>query len=96
MGRGVVEDVAKKMIADMAKCLEQRFAQPVDAAEPAAPNETAPRGRGDSAGRVSPRPRGPRAAACCAAAAAAPAELKAGSLFWTVLKGRIRALFRRR
>lgn len=28
MGRGMVDDVAKKMIADMANCLKTRFAQP--------------------------------------------------------------------
>ena len=37
MGRGVVEDVAKKMIADMARCLELRFAQPETPETPAAP-----------------------------------------------------------
>jgi len=69
MGRGVVEDVAKKMIADMASCLELRFAQP-DTPESPAPPPAAP------------------------VAEAKP--IRAGSIFWTVLAGRIKALFRRR
>jgi carbon monoxide dehydrogenase subunit G len=73
MGRGVVEDVAKKMIADFANCLEARFSGPAVAATAEA--------------AVAPEP--------TAAPPAAPAELKAGSLFWTVLVGRIKALFRR-
>lgn len=67
MGRGVVEDVAKKMIADMAACLEQRFARP-ETREPGEP-----------------------------AAAQPPAAkpIRAGALFWTILWGRIKALFGR-
>ena len=71
MGRGVVEDVSKKMIADMAACLEARFAQPES--QPEAVAETT---------AVPPAPE------------AKP--IKAGSIFWTVLVGRIKALFRRR
>lgn len=41
MGRGVVEDVAKRMIADMAACLEQRLSAGPPAAEAAAEPETA-------------------------------------------------------
>jgi carbon monoxide dehydrogenase subunit G len=70
MGRGVVEDVARKMIADMAACLGSRFAVPE-----ARPEE--------------------REATGFAPTAAQP-ELKAGSIFWTILVGRIKALFRRR
>jgi len=69
MGRGVVEDVAKKMMADMARCLELRFAQPETPAAPAPPP---------------------------AAPAAEAKPIRAGSIFWTVLAGRIKALFRRR
>ena len=69
MGRGVVEDVAKKMMADMARCLELRFAQPETAESPAPPP---------------------------AAPAPEPKPIRAGSIFWTVLAGRIKALFRRR
>lgn len=72
MGRGIVEDVAKRMIADMAACLQQRFAAPAaPAAEaPAPPSEATP-----------------------------PPEAKpirAGSLVFSVLLGRFRALFTRR
>jgi hypothetical protein len=70
MGRGVVEDVAKKMIADMAACLERRFAPPETRSEEASPPPAAP--------------------------APQPTPIKAGSIFWTVLLGRIKALFRRR
>ena len=70
MGRGVVEDVAKKMIADMAACLERRFAAPETRYEEASPPPAAP--------------------------APEPAPIRAGSIFWTVLLGRIKALFRRR
>jgi len=69
MGRGVVEDVAKKMMADMARCLELRFAQPETPDAPAPPP---------------------------AAPAAEAKPIRAGSIFWTVLAGRIKALFRRR
>jgi carbon monoxide dehydrogenase subunit G len=78
MGRGVVEDVAKKMIADMASCLEARFALPA----------------ATDGGHVSSTP----AEAPPPSAAPAPhgvGEIRAGSLFWTVLKGRIKALFGR-
>jgi carbon monoxide dehydrogenase subunit G len=75
MGRGVVEDVAKKMIADMASCLELRFAS----------LET-PRVE-------SPGP--PGASAAAPMEAAAPSEVSGTSLFWTVLKGRLKALFGR-
>lgn len=70
MGRGVVEDVAKKMIADMAACLERRFAPPETRSEEASPPPAAP--------------------------APEPTPIRAGSIFWTVLLGRIKALFRRR
>ena len=73
MGRGVVEDVAKKMIADMAACLGRRFAAPETRYEEAPPS-------------ASPPPAAPPPAP----------QLKAGSIFWTVLVGRIKALFRRR
>jgi carbon monoxide dehydrogenase subunit G len=76
MGRGVVEDVSKKMIADMASCLESRIAQP-----------------GDTASGEGPMSSPDEAAAPASAGEAKP--LGAGSLFWTVLVGRIRALFRR-
>ena len=69
MGRGVVEDVAKKMIADMAACLEARFAAPETRSEEASPPPAAP--------------------------APEPTPIRAGSIFWTVLLGRIKALFRR-
>ena len=71
MGRGVVEDVAKKMIADMAACIEQRFAPPDTRSEEASPPPAAP-------------------------PTSQPTPIKAGSIFWTVLAGRIKALFRRR
>ena len=70
MGRGVVEDVAKTMIADMAACLERRFA--------------------------APEARSPEAPPPAASPPSEPRPIKAGSIFWTVLAGRIKALFRRR
>jgi uncharacterized protein len=77
MGRGVVEDVAKKMIADMARCLEARFAAPATpAAEPA----------------LSPSNGGAQAADPHRSEGT---PVKARALFWTVVVGRIKALFRR-
>lgn len=40
MGRGVVEEVARRLVAEMAECLE-RLVQPAPAAEPAAPERHA-------------------------------------------------------
>jgi carbon monoxide dehydrogenase subunit G len=68
MGRGIVEDVAKRMIADMASCLEQRFAEP--AASPAGSASTA---------EATPAPESK--------------PIRAGSLVFTVLLGKLRALF---
>lgn len=82
MGRGVVEDVAKRMIADMATCLESRFGSL------AAPEAVA---GGAHAGTTPPT----AGATPQAATAAAPKELSAISLAWTVLTGRIKALFGR-
>lgn len=76
MGRGVVEDVAKKMIADMAQCLEQRFSQPEDSA--ASEGE----GAGSAAGTA--KDTEPEAQ-----------PIKGGSLFFTVLWGRIKSVFSR-
>ncbi len=76
MGRGVVEDVAKKMIGDMAECLEQRFSQPEESADD------------DGNGEASAE----------AATTGAPPEaqpIKGGSLFFTVLWGRIKSIFSR-
>lgn len=81
MGRGVVEDVAKKMIADMVRCLEERFAKP--------------RAETDASGGAPPAEQEVGAPAA-SSSPGEPESLRAGSLFWTVLVGRIRALFRRR
>jgi uncharacterized protein len=83
MGRGVVEDVAKRMIADMAACLEQRLSAPPPAAEADAPRSEAPAGDGEATAAPSPPPQ-----------SAAP--VKAGSLVVRALWDRIRALFGRR
>jgi uncharacterized protein len=72
MGRGIVEDVAKRMIADMAACLEQRFAAPAASAAEAPP----PPGEATSSPEAKP--------------------IRAGSLVFSVLLGKLRALFTRR
>ena len=36
MGRGIVDEVARRLVADMASCLEERFAEPGDGRAPAA------------------------------------------------------------
>ncbi len=82
MGRGVVEDVAKRMIADMATCLESRFGS-LEAPEPVA----GALGAGTTPPTASATPP--------AKPAAAAKELSAVSLAWTVLTGRIKALFGR-
>jgi uncharacterized protein len=81
MGRGVVEDVARRMIADMAACLEQRLSAAPPAAEAAAAEPEPPTG----AGRATTAPPPPE-----------PAPVRAGSLVVRALWDRIRALFGRR
>jgi uncharacterized protein len=83
MGRGIVQDVAKKMIADMARCLEDRFATPAAAAEE---TSRSPADAGTPTAET-PGETGTRRET--------GTPLKAGSLFWTALVGRITALFRR-
>ena len=80
-GRGIVEDVARRMIADMAACLAAKSAEEAPGASsvpsgaPSAPEDAAPR---------TPTP---------AAPAAAP-PVGVGSLFLSILWQRIRRLWR--
>jgi carbon monoxide dehydrogenase subunit G len=95
-GRGIVEDVSRRMVAQMAACLAEKTAAPAaPAAEPpvaaGAPTAEAP-----VAAATAPDPAPAPAPASAPPAPARPAEIKAGSLLTSILWERIRRLFRRR
>jgi carbon monoxide dehydrogenase subunit G len=99
-GRGIVEDVSRQMVADMARCLAARCeaAQPpAIAGAPAA----APTGPGPTTGTAQATAGGaaPATAAATPPADAAPTaatgELRAGRLLLAILRGRIAWLLRR-
>jgi carbon monoxide dehydrogenase subunit G len=83
-GRGVMEDVSKRLVSQMADCIKANL----EAAEPA----PAPAGTAEGA---EPAPAATSGAAPATAPAAAPtaAPVNALSLFFSVLWGRIRRLF---
>ena len=90
-GRGVMEDVSKRLVSQMADCikatLEAVAVEPAVGAAPAA-------GAAAEPGAATPAGTGPAVAAPAAPAAARP--VNALSLFFAVLWDRIRRLFRRR
>jgi carbon monoxide dehydrogenase subunit G len=104
-GRGIVQDVSKRMIAQMAAELEARYSAPAagdapaateaaptpSAAPPAATNGTLPAGATAS----TPAPRPAAAPTQAPAPAPPPAPIKGGSLLLRVLWDRIKALFTR-
>jgi carbon monoxide dehydrogenase subunit G len=83
-GRGVMEDVSKRLVSQMADCIKANL----EAAEPA----PAPAGTAEGA---EPAPAATSGAAPATAPAAAPtaAPVNALGLFFSVLWGRIRRLF---
>jgi carbon monoxide dehydrogenase subunit G len=81
-GRGIVEDVSRRMVGQMAECLSTKAERP-DPAE-AAGSEAA-----------SETPTGDRVATAAAPPPSAP-PIRAGSLFWSLLWERLRRLFGRR
>jgi len=83
-GRGVMEDVSKRLVSQMADCIKANL----EVAEPA------PAAPAAAAGEVSAEQPEPRAAPVVAPPAAKP--VNALSLFFGVLWDRIRRLFRRR
>jgi hypothetical protein len=87
-GRGIVEDVSRRMVGQMAECLAAKTAA-VPAAGPAEPGA-------DPAGAPAGAASAPGAPAPAAPARAVPSEIRAGSLFWSLLLDRIKRLLRRR
>ncbi len=99
-GRGIVEDVARKMVDDMAACLAKQTATPSDAGAQtsgaAAPNQPAsapnqPASTPSAASSTQPS----HASAPPQAPSPRAGEIRAGSLMWSVLKARIRRLWQR-
>jgi carbon monoxide dehydrogenase subunit G len=78
-GRGIVEDVSRRMVGQMAECLAAKTAGPAPAAEP---EGAAPAGAPAPSPASAPPPRKPQ-------------EIRAGALFWSVLWQRISRLWRR-
>jgi len=90
-GRGVMEDVSKRLVSQMADCIKASLeAVAVEAAVGPAPAA----GAAAEPGAATPAGTGPAVAAPAAPAAARP--VNALSLFFAVLWDRIRRLFRRR
>jgi carbon monoxide dehydrogenase subunit G len=86
-GRGIVEDVSRRMVAQMAECLAAKAA----AAPPAGADPTGHAGAG------APPAAAGGARAVAGSAAPEPAqEIRAGSLFWSLLWERLSRLWRRR
>ena len=95
-GRGVMEDVSKRLVAQMADCIKANLevVEPTPAAAGAPGGEGGPSGAGAPAPEVSSEQPAHPAAAAVAPPAAKP--VNALSLFFGVLWDRIRRLFRRR
>jgi hypothetical protein len=89
-GRGVMEDVSRRIVNDMAACIKTN----VEAAEPGAgggSSSSAPTGSGAPAG--SSGPVGPGAAPLAAAAPATSKPVNAVGLLFSVLWARLRGIF---
>jgi carbon monoxide dehydrogenase subunit G len=82
-GRGIVEDVSRRMVKQMAACLAAKTAAAPE--PPAAAIASPPPGGEPPAPAAPPRP----------AAPPEPQSIRAGSLLFSVLWDRIRRLFRR-
>jgi len=94
-GRGVMEDVSKRLVSQMADCIKSHL----ETEEPEAAAEAAPEGAAETADAGAPTDASPGAAARPAAVTAPPAQARpvnALSLFFAVLWDRIRRLFGRR
>jgi uncharacterized protein len=85
-GRGVMEDVSKRLVSQMADCIKANLESE---AEPA----SAPAGTEGAAASAPATPGGAAPATAPAAAATAAAPVNAVGLFFSVLWGRIRRLF---
>jgi uncharacterized protein len=84
-GRGIVEDVSRRMVREMAECLAAKAvpaAAPAADAAPAAEPAAAPEGAAPAPSSSPPAPEPAR-------------EIRAGSLFWSLLKERLRRLLGR-
>lgn len=92
MGRGIINDVAGRMIADMALAVEQTLeALPAPPAEPDTPAQPTWVAQGDSSSARSAASQ-PSAAPQPSVAARPP---RAGRLVWLVIVGRLRNMLRR-
>ena len=96
-GRGVMEDVSRRLVGQMAECIKRQLETdqaPADAAAAIA----APQAQAGPEGVAMPAAATPAAPVSAAAAAPAPAPAKpvnARSLFFAVIWDRLRRLFRR-
>jgi carbon monoxide dehydrogenase subunit G len=84
-GRGIVEDVSRRMVGQMAACLAAKTASATAAPAPAADGAPAGDAASSAAAPASPPPKAPE-----------PQSIRAGSLLLSILWERIRRLFRRR
>jgi hypothetical protein len=94
-GRGVMEDVSKRLVSQMADCIKSNL----ETEEPAPAAEAAPEGAAGTSDAGAAAATSPGPAARPAAVTAPPAQARpvnALSLFFAVLWDRIRRLFGRR
>jgi uncharacterized protein len=93
-GRGLMEDVSKSLVAQMAACIKSQLESAE--APPAAPAETAAPAAATAAGPSNPPPPTPPPAPAQYQAQAAVAKpVNALGLLWTVFVGRLKRLFSR-
>ena len=96
-GRGVMEDVSKRLVSQMADCIKSHL-EPAEAPAAEAPPAEGP--ESETTAGVAPGQDAPATAAPAARPVTAPVQpaqpVNALSLFFSVLADRIRRLFRRR